>query len=319
MNLSVIVLGYLGSQFKDTPHLGGSQMLRFGISQFREALPEEILMQLLGASAGQRCSLADALYLGEHLMEQGSPLSVLSTLDTQHYLLVQPVSLQVQRDRVFLSEIVQLSAEEYEVLSDLFNQHFAEEGIKFIQSTTQQYWFVELDAALQFNTYLAQKVLYQDVHPFKLKGPDAQVFNKIMNEAQMLLYEHPINERRLAQEKAAVNSVWCSGNGQFSIDPENRISALVGQGVLIEGLATYCQIPLFADFHRLKPSPEHALMLSETMDGVDWNHLFHMVKKRTVNQLTIYLPNMNHTLQIQLSHWDCWKFWKRLPNLVQTD
>ncbi len=317
MHLSVIVLGYLGSQFKDTPHLGGSQIVRFGISQLREELPEEILMQLLGVHADQACSLADALYLGESIVEQGSAISGLHAIDTQHHLLVQPVSLQVQRDRVFLSEIVRLSAEEYEVLSDLFNQHFAEEGIKFIQSTTQQYWFIELGAALQCNTYLAQKAIYQDVHPFKLKGLDAKMFNKIMNETQMLLHEHPINERRQAQQKAAVNSVWCSGNARFSVDPEKRVSALVGQGALIKGLARYCQLPLLADFHSLNQLPEHVLVLSETMHGVDWNQLFQMVKKRTVNQLTIYLPNMNHTLQIQLSPWDCWKFWKRLPNLEQ--
>jgi hypothetical protein len=45
------------------------------------------------------------------------------------------------------------------------------------------------------------------------EGRDGQLIRRLMNELQMVLHEHPVNERRAAQGQRTINAVWLWGFG----------------------------------------------------------------------------------------------------------
>jgi hypothetical protein len=59
----------------------------------------------------------------------------------------------------------------------------------------------------------------------------AKPLRRLQNEMQMLLYTHPVNERRIARGLPAVNSFWISGTG--------RESALLGAPLHSTSLSSF--------------------------------------------------------------------------------
>jgi len=58
-------------------------------------------------------------------------------------------------------------------------------------------------------------------------GPDAMRFHALMNEAQMLLHEHPVNAEREARGEPALNSIWFWGGGVMAAAKARPFSAVV--------------------------------------------------------------------------------------------
>src|SRR6266568_5191760 len=68
-------------------------------------------------------------------------------------------------------------------------------------------------------------------------GPDAMRFHALMNEAQMLLHEHPVNAEREARGEPALNSVWFWGGGVIDAAKAQPFSAVITDDPLARGLA----------------------------------------------------------------------------------
>jgi hypothetical protein len=51
------------------------------------------------------------------------------------------------------------------------------------------------------------------VHDFMPSGPDGARVRSLMNEIQMLVHEHPVNERRVRARKLPANAWWLWGFG----------------------------------------------------------------------------------------------------------
>jgi hypothetical protein len=129
-------------------------------------------------------------------------------------LRADPVHLRVARDRLMLADSSQLdiTPQESEGLVAALNQHFSAEGLDFTASTVQ-YWHLRLARPPKLETHLLGEVAGRDVRTFSASGADALQWRRIVNEIQMLLHDHPLNEKREARGVPAVNSVWLWGGG----------------------------------------------------------------------------------------------------------
>ena len=47
-------------------------------------------------------------------------------------------------------------------------------------------------------------------------GPDARALRRLMAELQMLLHEHPVNQRRARAGAPEVNAIWLHGLGSVA-------------------------------------------------------------------------------------------------------
>ena len=117
-----------------------------------------------------------------------------------------PVHLRVMQNRVVVvpGEALELSAEEADALCAALNAHFA--GMEFTPF-----------GAGRWCARLAESVSIEAGHPLDSAGREAQPpahAAALLNEVQMVLHAHAVNEAREARGQAAVNSVWLWGAGR---------------------------------------------------------------------------------------------------------
>ena len=132
---------------------------------------------------------------------------------SSYWLFAAPVHLVLQRDSFSLAAPVPLPLEsdESDVLTSAFNQHFASDGMQFFWHETT--WFLSSKTNPNIQTTSPQRVINKDINAFLPIGKGAMKWAKFQNEIQMLLFEHPVNQAREANNLPVVNSIWCYGLG----------------------------------------------------------------------------------------------------------
>ena len=311
MNLSIFKLAYLGSQAKDTPHSGQNQILRFGNAQIVAETTDDIWMRQLGILPQPDWPLARLLWAGEPETIRGG----VQDIGSCNLLLAQPVHLSLQRDSFALDSLLELSGEEYLSLTTHLNNFFIEEGLTFIPSSTQQYWYLKTSSAWQLTTASVQTAFHQNIQAWMPQGQDASKLRQIINQVQMLLHEHPLNLRRSQQGVLEINSIWFSRNSAFEqvdmVLPQQN-TVLIGQNALIKAISETYKLPYFADISgAINAGAKDVIMLFDHTNSVSWDDIYNAVRARKIQQMTAHFPIVNSTLQVSLMSLDCWKFWRK--------
>jgi|SRR5690606_38229444 len=190
-------------------------LLARGRLQAREsAYPEQWLMSAYGAETG---SAPFAL-----LAEGGEAEQAV-------WLRADPCHLHVNRDKLILTDAhtFELEREEAEALVESLNRHFAEDGMTFYPMQPER-WYVRLNDVPSIRTTPLDAARGRDIDPLLPEGEAAKHWRHLLNEVQMLLHDHPVNEAREARGAPAVNTVWFWGAGRheaLSRRPYNRVRA----------------------------------------------------------------------------------------------
>lgn len=124
---------------------------------------------------------------------------------------LDPVFVQLDREVANLaaySELVISEPEALELIASL-NRHFA--GELHIEYLTPQHWLVK--ANLSLHTATPSEAMFVDIKRFQPSGSDAKRWQSLLNEMQMLLHAHPVNEARLHANMPPINSLWLWGGG----------------------------------------------------------------------------------------------------------
>lgn len=162
-----------------------------------------------------------------------------------YWLRADPVHLRVMRDRVVLaSGDLELSREEADALAASIGGHFGEDFSPL--PLHPQRWYLRFPLAPRLTTTPLSVAVGRDIAPLQPQGQDALLFRARMNELQMLLHAHPVNQ---ARGKLAVNSLWLWGGGRQPTPPAFPLP-LYGCGPEAEALATFCGM-------RAQALPEH--------------------------------------------------------------
>jgi hypothetical protein len=86
----------------------------------------------------------------------------------------------------------------------------------------------------------------RNVQNFLPKGEDEIRWRKILNEAQMLFFAHPVNAHRESRGQMTINSLWLWGEGsQLEHGQASSIDWLVADEHLARGLAAMNNINCF--------------------------------------------------------------------------
>jgi hypothetical protein len=150
-----------------------------------------------------------------------------------------PVHLQLMRDRVVFvpGAAFSITREEAEALVQTLNGHFA--GRLEIQAPEPGRWCVRLAVELELPVASPLEMAGRGIDP----GSKADA---LLNEVQMVLHEHPVNEAREARGEPALNSVWLWGAGPaplgakaswHSVDSDEPIALGLARAARIRGSA----------------------------------------------------------------------------------
>ncbi len=136
------------------------------------------------------------------------------------WCLAQPVHLAAGLDHLRLAPLAAatLTAGEADELAASIRAHFGDDEIA-VAPCADDVWLLRFARVIDSTTQPPELAVGHNVHDFMPAGPDGARVRSLMNEIQMLLHEHPVNERRARAGKLPVNAWWLWGFGKDSSQP----------------------------------------------------------------------------------------------------
>jgi hypothetical protein len=294
------------------------------ISQYtqRATTLQVMLCEALGVQKQTDWPLAPLSWLGEG----GQP-------DTAYWLNVDPVYFMLQRDYFSLGELVVLPQANAQSLVDSLNQHFASDGLQFHlgQPDFQGHgrWYLRLNTSPDIKTTLPEMAMGRDIRPFLPQGAEAGKWNRLLNEIQMLLHVHPVNQAREAKGEPPVNSLWLSGGGALTTTLVTRPGTLIGNNPLVRGLClqadSHClDLPenaqkLFENILINKQKEDILIVIDEVYNIEDnWlKPLLASLRARKTKQLTLHFSALDQVHSFNIRPIDLLKFWRKSRSLKE--
>ncbi len=110
-----------------------------------------------------------------------------------------------------------LTAAEIGELASTINEHLAGRGYTFATYAAGT-WLLRCEDIIDCESRDPAAAAGCNIHDYMPSGPDGARMRSLMNELQMVLHEHPVNEQRERRREPMVNAVWLWGFGA----PVNR-------------------------------------------------------------------------------------------------
>lgn len=262
--------------------------------------------------------------------------------DKNFWLQAEPVHLQLQRDKLILADVGNLgiSFEEAQSLTVSLNEHFASDGLHFVQTRPDR-WHLRLDQIpSHLKTHPLETAIGRNIRNILPAGPDGVRWHSILNETQMLLHRHPVNEAREQRGLLPINSIWPWGGGMLPQRLSSDFSHVWANDSLTRGLAlvsdTLCAgTPESATaWLQTNESISHHLIVLDTLQTAalhgnfeDWNEnllrlennwfkpLHQALSNDHSSRLTLYTFNGGQTLSFSVNRANLWKIWLRRKSL----
>lgn len=251
------------------------------------------------------------------------------------YMCADPVHLQADLDSAILTSSVDLDIMENEsaALCEALNQHFFQDGLRFIRLGKDD-WIVASKDEIQVSTTPLSEATGRNVNFILPKDRDATSWKQVLTEAQMLMHTHDVNEQREKQGRQPVNSLWFHGSGKLPVTSACRVSSVCSNKDIFKGLARYVQceyLPqtasvdeylayLTAGSHSINvlhlADMEHLVNYTDvtpwldTLANVVEHWIYPLIKAANRNNFRVVLYPCNEK-QYQFSRFDALKFWRQ--------
>lgn len=159
--------------------------------------------------------------------------------------LLSPVHLHVGTEQVSLTEPAALQLDEAasRELLDIVRPLFETEGFTLHWAAPDR-WLATHVLFDGLATASLDRVTGRNVDPWLPDQRSARLIRRLQNEVQMLLYTHPVNDRREAAGLPTVNSFWLSGCGRAPAAPptaEVQVDDRLRAPALGEDWAAWCE------------------------------------------------------------------------------
>jgi hypothetical protein len=251
-----------------------------------------------------------------------------------HWLRADPVHLRLMRDRFVLTDNreLNLTPQEASALAAAIGQHFGE-AFNPIPLHPQR-WYVPFAKSPRLTTTPPSIARGQGIEPLMPRGDDAMRFRTLLNELQMLLFTHPVNQARETRGELPVNSVWLWGGGTKPAARTVRMP-IYARNSEARAVADFCRVPvLFPPAHLEKTMLEadgvtlldELSQAGECGDTYGWRDALRGLEKdwfvplleslRAAGPAGLCLMDPVNGKALHLQRMDAWKIWKRPRNLT---
>lgn len=130
-----------------------------------------------------------------------------------YWMRADPVHLRLDRSQMILQTNVTVSLDDAQQLCATLNQHFAASEMRFFAPHPLR-WYVRLDEDPELTTHSVSQVEGRNSRFYLPQGKTALKWHGVMNEIQMVLYGHPVNQACAERGALPPNSVWLWGGGR---------------------------------------------------------------------------------------------------------
>lgn len=299
-----------------------------------QAQPDEAgrLLCLL-ASRGEACELAldrrlpaaqmamlETLGLSEQAASYGGAAvmrAATAELPVEGFWMrLEPVHLVAGLDRISVTALppqARMSVQERDELQPLINEYLGTAGLALHAAAGQ--WLVNSERHLEVRCLTPEYAASEPNAQVLPAGDDAAVLRRLLTELQMLLHDHPVNERRQRRGLPQINSLWLHGEGALSGMAEQQLIPAFGDDDFLRGI---CRL------HGMSVQPvTDALALLSQLQG-DAVAVLDVATLQSLEEswLTAAVGALRRgritALQLVLGRWqvrvgraDMFKFWRR--------
>ncbi|WP_410498368.1 hypothetical protein [Chitinibacter sp. S2-10] len=247
-------------------------------------------------------------------------------IDSGFWLCADPVSLRVDRDHLtpIGEPFLNITQSEADELIAALNRLYQPDGYRFIAPQADR-WLVRFPAAPTLTFTPIKQALGRNLNDVLPTGEGALKFNALQNEMQMLLYAHPVNDRRDAAGLPLINSVWLWGGGEYPFpQPPTPQRAIFGRDALVQAMSGQRDYP--TQFDEL--SHTDAVVILDELElhaiygaGYDWQQTWLRWEKHwfapalaalqsgKLSSLTLTFTDINEQRVVKKSN--LWRFWRR--------
>jgi hypothetical protein len=236
----------------------------------------------------------------------------------------EPVHLVAALDHLRLAEPVPLplrAAESAQFVAEL-NQRLAGGGLT-LHANPEGRWSCECQAAFDCTSPEPAQAVGGNLRDLIPSGRDARRIQAWVNEAQMVLHEHPLNESRAARGLPPVNSVWLWGFGAATAVEGATLDPLLTDDDWLAGLWRLQGAPLVtpdstaARSHGSGTPPRVALSVRPTheataarLDELE-RELFAPLRQGLASGALSAVELHVGSELLALDRWSRWRFWRR--------
>lgn len=250
-----------------------------------------------------------------------------------HWLCADPVHLRFHHERIILADAgaLELEDDEAEAIVAALNAEFADIGQFHFASARR--WYLRLNTPVEH--------LAEPISAVAGRRVDSEISDKNatltrwLNEVQMFLHGHPVNERRQSEGKPVINSLWLWGGGRLARPNPGRFTAVWSDNPLAVGLARAAGTPvhprpagLRATLSLASPATSQLVVLDSLLptvlyeDSEGWRETWQALESdwfsplrgalgRQIEMLSIVAPTIYGELNWSLHGRDRWKFWRQ--------
>ena len=303
LTLTLVIPGVQGTASSDATHVATARAEALELLLTRaqctpvDADVDKLLCQLFDVTLRPDADLpiAPVTYALDH-----------GELPVGYCLRADPVHAVADRDvlRILDPHTLPIAPVEARDLVATLNTHFAPDGLQFIAPQSER-WYLVLPADPLIRTHSLTDIAGASLHDYLPSGTHGKRWQGVLNEIQMLLHEHPVNNAREARGELPINSVWFWGGGHVPSLAQNKWAQVWSDNAVALGLAKLSRVPRTGapgDAHTwlnaaITPG-DHLLVLPAaartdlaSMDAGWFAPLYKALKNRRLQQLTLHLLN----------------------------
>jgi len=247
------------------------------------------------------------------------------------WLCADPVHLRFSRNTLVIDAAgPDLAIEEAAPLVAALNEHLGE----FIAPHPRR-WYLRARHAPRIATHPLSAVTGRTLEPFLPQGEDARDWRRLINEAQVLLHNHPLNVAREAAGRPMANSLWPWGAGILPDAAKAPAPHVHADQPLALGLAKLAGVPAAPLPQKAEDAVPHSLTFLDTLgeaaqglDAAAWrNGLEELearwfapslaaLKARRIHGLRLTALGDDAIVDLTLDAGDLWQFWRRPKTLT---
>lgn len=292
--------------------------LRFARHEPAIASADAWLCQQFGVARQQDWPLAPFACLAEDMQAEAG-----------YWLCATPAHLVLQRDSFALADAA-LDLPQAQALVQALNAHFSPDGLHFHAPHAQR-WYLHLPQAPQLQTVPYAQALGRDIQPLLPRGGDALHWHRWLNELQMLLHAHPVNQAREEAGQLPINSVWLWGGGELPSGTPREDIAVHADDPAVRGLAkahgcSWAPLPAAARDWRAAAASQQLIVLNpldlsdpqaalENLDAQWLAPLLAELRAGRIARLSLWLEGTHDLRGFTLARGDLYRFWRRASTL----